>query len=119
MIKPPGNTLSLQDVGIIFASQGIDTGKIKIFEQLRNFKILDQSNVPYRSYIQAGWFKVLPGSCKIERRRGIEEKLYTRTFLTEKGINGVRRMLNSKLPTKGFYTNLAVLYFMPDCMLGF
>ena len=48
------NAVSIGDYG-----KAIGIGQNKLFSQLRDLKILNDSNIPYQKFIDAGYFKVI------------------------------------------------------------
>jgi len=109
-MTPPAGTMSIQDAGKILCSRGINTGSCSLFRQLRKEHILGGGNVPFSKYINMGWFKVKEGHFE----KGTREEIYTRTFITEKGLAAIENIL--RLPKK---ESSVFSLNMPDCILGF
>ena len=53
-ISTTENTVSIGDYG-----KAIGIGQNKLFSKLRDLKILNDSNIPYQKFIDAGYFKVI------------------------------------------------------------
>lgn len=79
--------LSMKDVADTLMVPGI--GRTKLYEILREKKILTEDNKPYREYLEKGWFKTIPGSYKTNH--GVKVK--TTTKATILGLENIRRLL--------------------------
>lgn len=79
--------ISMNDVAKVLAIKGY--GRNKIFEFLRNEKILDRNNIPYQRYVDAGWFRVV----EQKYNRGSEVVITKRTLVYQKGVDGIRKMI--------------------------
>lgn len=51
--------LSVGDFSKVLASKGFAVGQIRMFEKLRQWKLIDKFNVPYQKYVDGGYFKVI------------------------------------------------------------
>jgi Uncharacterized phage-encoded protein len=60
-------------------------GRNRLFQFLRNLKILMKNNEPYQSYIERGWFKV--------KEKLINGEFIKVTYTTNKGIEGIKKLL--------------------------
>lgn len=78
---------SMNEVAKVLDYKGI--GRNKLFEFLREQKILDRYNVPYQRYVDCGWFRV------IEQRymKDGEPVVTTKTLVYQKGVDAIRRKL--------------------------
>ena len=65
-------------------------GRNKLFEILRDNKILQQNNQPYQKYIDCGYFRVVEQ--KYEARPG-EIRINIKTLVFQKGIDYIRKIL--------------------------
>lgn len=79
--------ISMNDVAKVLAIKGY--GRNKIFEFLRNEKILDRNNIPYQRYVDAGWFRVV----EQKYNRGSEVVITKRTLVYQKGVDGIRKKI--------------------------
>lgn len=79
--------ISMNDVAKVLAIKGY--GRNKIFEFLRNEKILDRNNIPYQRYVDAGWFRVV----EQKYNRGSEVVITKRTLVYQKGVDGIRKRI--------------------------
>ncbi len=66
-------------------------GRNKLFEILREHKILMQDNRPYQKYIDNSWFRVV--EVKYIKPNG-DTAINLKTLVYQKGINGIRKILN-------------------------
>jgi len=78
---------AMADVAKVLDFKGV--GRNKLFEILRNKKILMHDNQPYQRYIDAGWFRV------IEQSYGeLDEKhISFKTLVYQKGIENIADLL--------------------------
>jgi len=79
-----------QPVGVVAKALGI--GRNKLFELLRNEKILMSNNVPYQEFIDRGYFEVIEkpiamGNVVINKAQ---------TYVTPKGVDYIGRLLKEK-----------------------
>lgn len=66
-------------------------GRNKIFEILREKKVLDSKNKPYMSYVDRGYFRTIESSyCKPDGSECINIK----TVVFQKGLDFIRKILN-------------------------
>jgi prophage antirepressor-like protein len=77
--------ISMNEVAKVLAIKGY--GRNKLFDFLRNEKILDRYNVPYQRYVDAGWFRV------VEQKyvKNGEQQVTTKTLVYQKGVDAIRR----------------------------
>lgn len=80
--------ISMNEVAKVLAINGY--GRNKLFDFLRNEKILDRYNVPYQRYVDLGWFRVI----EQKYMRNGEPQVTTKTLV-------YRRVLT--LSGKGFW----------------
>lgn len=75
----------LIDIGdmakLLYEQNKIDIGRNRLFEFLRNKKILMVGNEPYQKYIEAGWFKTKEYVLEIKGKL----KPYIKVYVTGKG----------------------------------
>lgn len=69
-----GNAISVRDFGKV-----IGIGEKKLFEWLRDNRLLMESNIPYQKYVEAGYFKVI--EWVLEAKNQVKFK----TLITGKG----------------------------------
>lgn len=78
------NTDDLIDIGALsklLRKKGLNIGRNKLFEWLRNNKFLRSNNEPYQMYINQGYFKTKESTYFV----GNEPKITIKTFVTGKG----------------------------------
>jgi len=66
-------------------------GRNKLFEFLRNKKVLQSNNQPYQRYIDSGYFRVIEQ--KYQNSQG-ETHISFKTIVYQKGIDFIRKLLN-------------------------
>lgn len=82
--------ISMGEMAKIATKNGIKIGRTRLFELLRNKKILQRDNIPYQRYIeQQPWFKIRETVATIHGRPQIKFV----TEVTPKGQKGILRML--------------------------
>lgn len=82
------DTIDMKTVAKILNIKGI--GRNKLFEILRNKKVLMWNNQPYQKYIYAGWFRQV--ETKITLPDGTI-KINIKTVVFQKGLDGIRKLL--------------------------
>lgn len=67
-------------------------GRNKLFEILRDEKILQNDNIPYQKYIDNGWFRT------IEQKYSKDGETYIniKTLVYQKGVDGIRKILEKR-----------------------
>lgn len=65
-------------------------GRNKLFELLRDKKILDRNNIPYQTYVDRGYFRVVEQ--KYTKPNG-DTVVTTKTLVYQRGINYIRRIV--------------------------
>lgn len=78
------STTDLIDIGALsklLRKQGLNIGRNKLFEWLRDNKFLRPNNEPYQQYISQGYFKTKESTYFV----GSEPKITIKTFVTGKG----------------------------------
>ena len=75
-----GEVAKVLDMGI---------GRNKLFDFLRTEKILDNGNIPYQRYIDAGYFRTI----EQKYTKGDETKISIKTLVYQKGIDFIRKRL--------------------------
>lgn len=68
-------------------------GRNKLFEILRDKKVLQHNNQPMQSYVDRGWFKVI--ETKYNKPSG-DICINFKTVVFQKGIEGIRKILTTK-----------------------
>lgn len=85
------NSLNMSDV-----AKSLGLGSKTLFKILRANEILNDYNVPYQPYLEAGYFEVK--IAEICRNYTYHYKLHTMCLVTEKGV----RYLHTFLSAKGY-----------------
>ena len=82
--------ISMNEVAKVLDIRGY--GRNNLFEFLRDFKILDQRNVPYQRYVDNGWFRVI----EQHYMKNGEPVVTTKTLVYQKGVDAIRKMINKQ-----------------------
>lgn len=69
-------------------------GRNRLFEFLRNKKILMANNIPYQKYVDCGYFRVIEQ--KFSKPNG-ETSINIKTLVYQKGINYIKKILDKEL----------------------
>ena len=80
--------ISLGDVAKILSYPKI--GRNKLFEILRDRDILQNNNIPYQKYIDAGYFRVI----EQKYNAGDEVRISLKTLVYQKGIDYIKKTLD-------------------------
>ena len=78
-----GDTAKVLDMGI---------GRNKLFEFLRNRKVLQSDNIPYQRFVDAGYFKVVEGKYEVNENVVVSKT----TYVKQKGIDYIRKLLKKE-----------------------
>lgn len=67
-------------------------GRNKLFEILRDERILQSDNIPYQKYIDNGWFRT------IEQKYSKDGETYIniKTLVYQKGVDGIRKIIEKR-----------------------
>ena len=79
--------ISMNEVSKVLNIKGY--GRNNLFEFLRENKVLDRWNVPYQRYVDNGWFRVI----EQHYQKNGEPIVTTKTLVYQKGVDGVRKMI--------------------------
>lgn len=96
------DTADLGTVSKILNIRGI--GRNKLFELLRDHKVLNAKNQPYQYYVDLGWFKVV----ETTYTAGGEQHINFKTVVYQKGIDGIRTLLQKRTTEVQPYNSSAV-----------
>ena len=78
------------DIGSLAKTLNIkNLGRNKLFEILRERKILDSKNQPYQTYIDRGYFRTIETSYI----QGGDVKIHIKTVVFQKGVNYINKLL--------------------------
>ena len=72
--------------------EGIPIGRNKLFEWLRDSKILTKDNTPYQAYIKSGYFKVKEAIRTIDG----QTRVFPVSFTTGKGQLFIAKKIQSE-----------------------
>lgn len=79
--------ISMNEVAKVLNIKGY--GRNNLFEFLRENKVLDRWNVPYQRYVDNGWFRVI----EQHYQKNGEPIVTTKTLVYQKGVDGIRKMI--------------------------
>jgi len=89
------DTTDTIDIGQVAKVLNLTKGSITLYEILREEGILMPNNIPYQSYINRGYFKVIEQKyLRGDNLIGINLK----TMVYQKGVDFIRRLLKSQYP---------------------
>jgi anti-repressor protein len=83
--KPIGDIAKVLNMGI---------GRNKLFELLRDRKVLMQGNLPYQNFIDKSWFRVIEQ--KYQTGYG-DTRINFKTLVFQKGLDGIRKIVKESL----------------------
>lgn len=73
-------------------AKALGTGRNRLFEFLRQKKILMSNNMPYQQYIDRGYFQVK----ETPKKLGDKHINFTQTYVTAKGVDFIFRLLQEQ-----------------------
>ena len=85
------SAIQMADVSKVLAIPGY--GRNNLFEFLREEKVLDRYNIPYQKYVDNGWFRVI----EQKYMKNGEVNVSTKTLVYQKGVDGIRKLINEKV----------------------
>ena len=78
------------DIGQLAKTLNVNgIGRNKLFEILREKKILDRRNIPYQNFVDAGYFRTIETSYT----SGGDTKIHIKTVVYQKGVDYIRKIL--------------------------
>lgn len=81
------------DMQAVAKTLNVGIGRNKLFEFLRSQKVLMQNNIPYQSYVDLGWFRVIES--KYNKPNG-DVHINLKTVVLQKGLDGIRKLLKNR-----------------------
>lgn len=81
------------DMSAVAKTLNMGIGRNKIFEVLRNEKVLRYNNEPFQKYVDKGWFRTVEN--KYKNSKG-ETCITIKTVVFQKGIEGIKNILDKK-----------------------
>lgn len=82
------DTIDIGTVAKVLNIKGV--GRNKLFEILRDKKILMPNNQPYQRYIDNGWFRQIESKFNLPNG---DIKINIKTVVFQKGVDGIRKVL--------------------------
>ena len=83
------DTVDIGTVAKILNIKGV--GRNKLFEILRDKKVLMSNNQPYQKYIDNGWFRQIESKFNLPNG---DIKINIKTVVFQKGVNGIKRLMD-------------------------
>lgn len=91
------DNIKVGDMARILSDNNLQMGRNKVFEYLRNNKIVDKYNVAYQNYINQGYFVIEEGAYSAKNSK---IRLSHITLVTPKGqvwiVNKIKKYLSEK-----------------------
>lgn len=78
------------DMQTVAKTLNMGMGRTKLFEFLRNNKVLMQDNKPYQKYVDMGWFRLVES--RYTKPNG-DICINLKTVVFQKGLDGIRKMI--------------------------
>lgn len=82
------------DMRVVATTLNMGVGRNKIFEILRNEKILDRKNIPYQKYIDMGYFRTVETS--YSKPDGMQ-CINIKTVVFQKGLDFIRKVVDKNI----------------------
>jgi anti-repressor protein len=86
------DNINMDNMAKLLKYEGLDIGRNRLFEFLRQQKVLNTNNIPYQDYMNKKWFTLTEKTNNT--RCGI--KLFTVVLVTSKGQVGITNLVRSK-----------------------
>lgn len=84
------DTIDMGEVAKILNIKGV--GRNKLFDILRKKKVLMGNNIPYQSYVDKGWFRLVES--KYSKPNG-DTCINIKTVVFQTGVDGIRKILQN------------------------
>jgi len=78
------------DMGQVAKVLNCGIGRNKLFEILREKKVLRENNEPFQSYCDRGWFRMVESKYQLPNG---DIRINIKTVVFQKGVDGIRKML--------------------------
>ena len=78
------------DIGQLAKTMNMGIGRNKLFEILRDNKILDKRNIPYQVFVDKEYFRTI----ETTYTAGGDTKIHIKTLVFQKGVEFVVNLLN-------------------------
>ncbi|MEG1256870.1 phage antirepressor [Clostridium sp.] len=86
------DSIEMGHVAKVLGIKGL--GRNKLFDLLRQAKVLDRSNIPYQSYVDRGYFRVLEQKYVVPNG---ETKINIKTMVFQKGVDYIRNIIKEEM----------------------
>jgi anti-repressor protein len=82
------------DMGQVAKVLNCGVGRNKLFEILREKKVLRDNNEPFQSYCDRGWFRMVESKYQLSNG---DIRINIKTVVFQKGVDGIRKLLKEKM----------------------
>ena len=86
------DTIDMGEMAKLCSKEGLKIGRNRLFETLREQKILMSNNNPYQSYVERKWFEII----ETVKHTSYGDKLFTKTMVTGLGQIKIIEKLKEK-----------------------
>ena len=88
------DTIDMGEMAKLCSKEGLKIGRNRLFETLREQKILMSNNNPYQSYVERKWFEII----ETVKHTSYGDKLFTKTMVTGLGqIKIIEKLKENRL----------------------
>lgn len=84
--------ITMQKVAGVLNIKGL--GRNKLFDFLRHLQVLNRKNIPYRNFIDAGYFRTVENMVPLKEGRS---KIVVVSLVTQKGLAYIRKLVERDL----------------------
>ena len=85
------DSIEMGHVAKVIGIKGV--GRNKLFEILRSNKVLDRNNIPYQTFVDRGYFRVLEQKYTVPNG---ETKVNIKTMVFQKGVDYIRKIVKGE-----------------------
>ena len=82
------DSIEMGHVAKVLGIRGL--GRNKLFNLLREKKVLDRNNIPYQNFVDSGYFRVLEQKYTVPSG---ETKINIKTMVFQKGVDYIRKLI--------------------------
>lgn len=81
------------DMAAVAKVLNMGIGRTKLFQLLRDKKVLRHNNEPYQKYVDDGWFRQIETTFCLPDG---SQKMYRKTVVFQKGLEGIRKLVKQR-----------------------
>lgn len=86
------DNISMDNMAKLLKDEGLDIGRNRLFEFLRQQKVLNSNNIPYQNYMNKDWFTLTEKT----NNTAYGVKIFTVVLVTPKGQVGIATLVRNK-----------------------